>query len=561
MLGTTARPPQLHMIIVPGLLAIVLACPLSDEEPPESPRLVVVLCVDQLIPEQLERLEPWLDGGLARFGERGRTFSAAELDYYRSETGPGHATLATGLLPRHHGISANGMLDPQTQTRIECTVDPTVATLAPGGVLTEPETGGSSARHLLRPGLAEYLRERWPASRSVSISGKARAAVFLAGRAPQWALWWDRRAGGFTSSSAYGELLPDWVLSWNRGWSAQANGRDWRCSFEGELDGSGTAPDERAGESAIGAGVTFPRAAPRLTDDPRPIEYQRLAGFVSATPLLDRFVIDLALAAVDSLELGADGDVDLLALGLSACDKVGHRAGPYSREVTDTLLRLDDELGRLFGLLDERLGPDAWLAALASDHGVMELPEALVERGIATRRLGTNETRRALAAAREALSERFEGEFFGLRSSGDGLILDRELVAAAGADLAQVRALARSAYLGVADYAADAYTFDELASPQPPRDAFAALARNSFRPEHEVDVVLRFQPWLLHDCRLGTDHGSPYPYDRRIVLSFLGPGFAPAKRWERASPTDLVPTLLERLGVPLPEGLDGRPLD
>lgn len=546
-------------VLVGALPSLVAGEHARTDEP--TPRLVVVLCVDQLIPEQLERLAPWLDGGLGRFRSRGLMFRAAALDYARSETGPGHATLGTGLLPRHHGIIANGLLDREAGLLVECTVDPDVLTLAPGGVLTAPEQGGSSARNLLHQGLAEHLRARWPASRAVSIAGKPRSAILLAGRAPDWALWWDRRAGGFTSSSAYGERLPAWVLSWNEGWAPAADGSDWECSFEGELKGSGTAPDDRVGESVIGAGVTFPRIAPVLTDEPRAIEFQGLASYVSSTPLLDRFVIDLAREAVEAMDLGADEDVDLLALGLSACDKIGHRAGPYSREVTDTVLRLDDELERLFEFLDERLGPAAWIAALASDHGVMELPEALAERGVATRRLGTSETRRALAAARDALMERHEGQFFGLRVSGSKLIMDVQQIEAAGADLAEVRQFARDAFLEAADYVEDAYTFEELASTDPPRDAFLALARNSFHPAHEADAVLRFKPWILHDCRYGTTHGSPYPYDRRIVLSFLGPGFRAAMSWERASPTDLVPTMLRRLGLSPPADLDGRALD
>ncbi|MDP7572807.1 MAG: hypothetical protein QF391_14490, partial [Myxococcota bacterium] len=195
------------------------------------------------------------------------------------------------------------------------------------------------------------------------------------------------------------------------------------------------------------------------------------------------------------------------------------------------------------------------------DHGVLELPEALTERGVATRRLGLGETRRTLAAARDVLMERYEGQFFGLRVSGSKLILDVQQIEAAGADLAEVRQSARDSFLEAADYVEDAYTFEELASTDPPRDAFLALARNSFHPAHEADVVLRFKPWIVHDCRYGTDHGSPYPYDRRIALSFLGPGFRSAMSWERASPTDLVPTMLERLGLSPPADLDGRVLD
>ena len=58
----------------------------------------------------------------------------------------------------------------------------------------------------------------------------------------------------------------------------------------------------------------------------------------------------------------------------------------------------------------------------------------------------------------------------------------------------------------------------------------------------------------------GTSHGSPYPYDRRVPLAFVGGAVKPQQRFDAASPTDAVPTLLGLLGVKVPEGLDGRVL-
>ena len=59
----------------------------------------------------------------------------------------------------------------------------------------------------------------------------------------------------------------------------------------------------------------------------------------------------------------------------------------------------------------------------------------------------------------------------------------------------------------------------------------------------------------------GTSHGSPYPYDRRIPLAFLGPAFPASRRYDRASSTDIAPTLLDLLGIDVPAGeLDGRSL-
>jgi arylsulfatase A-like enzyme len=75
------------------------------------------------------------------------------------------------------------------------------------------------------------------------------------------------------------------------------------------------------------------------------------------------------------------------------------------------------------------------------------------------------------------------------------------------------------------------------------------------------DVVLRMQPWLLFEMAEGTSHGSPYPYDRRVPLAFLGPGVKAQSRFDAASPTDAVPTLLSLVGHSPVAGLDGRALD
>jgi arylsulfatase A-like enzyme len=73
--------------------------------------------------------------------------------------------------------------------------------------------------------------------------------------------------------------------------------------------------------------------------------------------------------------------------------------------------------------------------------------------------------------------------------------------------------------------------------------------------------VIQIAPWHLLGMQAGTSHGSPYPYDRRIPLVFHGPRIPRSRSYERASSTDAAPTLLLRLGLPVPAGLDGAALD
>ena len=90
--------------------------PASAALRPERPRLVVMIAIDQMIPEQLERLAPLLTGGLGRFVRAGSVFRAARLEYADSETGPGHATYGTGMNPLHHGIVGNDWVLPEEKS-------------------------------------------------------------------------------------------------------------------------------------------------------------------------------------------------------------------------------------------------------------------------------------------------------------------------------------------------------------------------------------------------------------------------------------------------------------
>ena len=64
--------------------------PTEDLAPPV--RLVVMVSVDQMIPDQLDRLAPALKGGLGRIVREGMHYRDARLPYARTETGPGHVT-------------------------------------------------------------------------------------------------------------------------------------------------------------------------------------------------------------------------------------------------------------------------------------------------------------------------------------------------------------------------------------------------------------------------------------------------------------------------------------
>jgi predicted AlkP superfamily pyrophosphatase or phosphodiesterase len=547
-------------------LSVLLALPASALAPAERTasdedvRLIVLVVLDQLIPEQLERLEPWLEGGIGRMLRRGERWLRATHAHGITQTGPGHSVFGTGMHPCHNGIVANGWWLPDG-TNVYCCGDED-ATLVSSTPPEVPERS-SSARQLLVAGIADVLCEQVPGSKSIGISAKDRAAILATGQHPDWALWWDRGGRGFVSSSWYGEALPGWVGELNARWPEALGFEDrfvWESSLPGDLRTAGTAADDRAGESGMDGSRSFPHvSAPIDAAAPELLRRAFLAERVYRSTHADTLVMQLAAQAVRAMQLGADEEVDYLFLGLSSCDAVGHAFGPYSHEVTDVVLNADAGLGELFDQLDEEVGEGRWLAALSADHGVLPLPEWLAERGYDSRRVDASELTGAIDEIRTELVE-LHGEDFLLRRDARAILLDRAKMQAAGVDAAALRRDIAHLLEERVSWLAHAYTAEELSDADAREDPLAAVVARSWREGRSPDIHFVHDPWILTSAT-GTTHGSPYDYDRDVPLVFYGPGCEPGTHFEACATVDVMPTLLQRAGLSVPAQLDGKVLE
>ena len=519
-----------------------------------KPRLVVLLSVDQMIPDQLERLGPHFTGGFRRLLDDGAVFTNAALDYARTETGAGHATLATGCLPRSHGIVGNGYWDRASGKERYCVQCDDAVLVTSTGILEEE--GHRSPESLLRPTLGELIQRGDPEARVVSISAKDRSAITMCGRSEGGvALWWSKKAGGFATSTGFAKALPEFARDWNESAGQKIREFVWDDTIpDAARKGTRTAPDERDGERPRGkSGVTFPYAAPEDIKD------ENLATYAYATPLVDRFVAELASRAMEAHELGQDDHTDVLALSFSACDVVGHGNGPYSREVTDVLFRLDRELGRLFEQFDAATGEAGWVAALTADHGVLPLPEWLQKTGVDARRIPKEERGRFRIAVRARLEERFGGRL-DEHSAPAGYYIDPKTMAEVGVDPVVARKAMAEEMRELRPefpWIADAYSVEEIAAFGDDQMGVRHYLWNSFHPARTADVVVVQEANVLVNMLKGTSHGSHYAYDRGVPLVFLGPGVSAGKRGEVAGSHDIVPTVLELIGVSVDAEFDG----
>jgi arylsulfatase A-like enzyme len=276
---------------------------------------------------------------------------------------------------------------------------------------------------------------------------------------------------------------------------------------------------------------------------------------------MDSLILAFALAGADALKLGKGNATDLLAVGLSTTDAIGHAFGPDSREIHDQILRLDRYLGWFLERLFARYGRDKLLVVLTADHGVTPFPEFSRAHGHPDARWVSIDTlmtavnyqldrMTAAAAPRQWLD--FDSGLLFLRDNGrlaatgvrtDSVLADvaRRIRAVPG-----VSRVDRPADLALADTAADPVSRRWLHQIVP--DAGVAL----------VVTLAEWNAWAYGSGIAYAAHGQPSDLDARVPLILRGKGIRSGIYGMRAATVDIAPTLARLLGVAPLSIPDGR---
>jgi predicted AlkP superfamily pyrophosphatase or phosphodiesterase len=530
---------SLVLAAIPSALQAAQA-PGSGGAAPVRPRLVVVVAVDQMRADYLDRFRPLFSAGLKRLADEGAVFTNALYRHACAETGPGHATLLTGRSPRSSGIVGNGWYDRTLRRRVNVVDDPAVRLLGSSRGRT------ASPAYLDGFTVGDVLKTASPASRVIGVSFKDRAAILPAGRRADGAYWFQTTDGRFVTSSWYAERAPGWLEAWNARRPADAYaGRPWERLL----------PDPAsylryAGEDAVVGefdrkDIVFPHL-PRGA--PPAVEFY---DYLRRTPFADELLVDLALAAMSGHDLGRDEATDILTVSFSACDVIGHAFGPDSQEQMDNLLRLDRTIGRLLDEAERRAGMGQVLVVLSADHGVMPLVELLKARGLDARRADPAELYQPVE---RALAARFPGAR-GLVADPDPIefVLDREAIARQGLRFGDVEQTIREALLSTGLVEA-VYTQAELMGGRRPDDPFFDLHQRAFFAPRSGDLLARVRRYTyLGGYTGGTGHGTPHDYDRHVPIVFLGPGIRPGRRDDPSGPEDIAWALGRLLGLDYPQ--------
>jgi predicted AlkP superfamily pyrophosphatase or phosphodiesterase len=516
----------------------------ASPKPPQRPKLVVLLVVDQMRGDYVDKFRGQWTGGLKRLVDQGAWFRAAAYPYAATETCVGHATIATGALPSTHGMIANAWWDRDAKKMVTCTADPNAKNYGYAGATAK---GGDTAWRMLVPSFAEELKfQTGGATRVVTFSLKARAAITLAGHKGDAATWFD--SGGWMTSSAYGTMpfIDDYV----KAHPMKADlGKTWNLSLPEsfywyDAKALGAAPPE-------GWDLAFPHVlgGTAAAMEANAAFYEQWAS----SPFADAYLTHLAETAVDQLGLGGSAATDFLGVGYSSIDYVGHEFGPRSREMQDILITLDKDLAELFTHLDKKVGRGNYVVALSADHGVAPIPDDMAKTGAEAGLLRLPEVQERIEKVLDSLNypkpaiARVSGsDIYFVSTVYDRLRQDRAAMQAV-ADAAMAQPGMGSVY-----WAEDVQ--GQPATQSPTRQAVA----DSYFPGRSGDLILVPRPYWLIDSTPagkvhpgGTGHGTPYNYDQHVPILLMGYGIQPGEYYREVTPADIAPTLASLCNVTL----------
>ena len=508
---------------------------------------MVVLVVDQMRADYVDRFRGDWTAGLQRLFTDGAWFSNAAYPYLGTYTCPGHATVSTGALPHLHGIMQNTWWDRATRRIVACTDDDTVTTLRyPGG--TEP---GASAARLLLPTFADELRAQRAGTRVATVALKARSAIMLAGHGGDAVTWMDETYDRWETSTAFTTQRVPAVQALLAANPVDADfGRTWNRRFEVERYAS---PDDGDGESPPrGWTAAFPHVLNGDNDQTPDLDFR---GQWARSPFADAYVGKFAASLAESLQLGRGEGTDFLGISFSTPDLVGHAFGPHSQEVQDIYAQLDVTIGSLLERLDTLVGRNRYLVALTADHGVSLVPETAGMRRQNAGRVSTARIAEQLERAARAATPAGGSSIASV--NGSDVYFTGQFVAQVAKTPAALNAVV--AALESQPGVGRVFRPGQLRAGLQSADPLLRAAALTYVPRLSGDLVFALKPgWV--SVASGTTHGTANLDDQRVPVLLMGPGVQRGVYRDAVTPADIAPTLASLVGITLPRA-EGRPLN
>ena len=521
--------------------------------PPEKPRLVVGIVIEQLRYDHIERFrDRFGDGGIKKLINEGTYFRNANFQYMLTQSAPGYATISTGAEPSSNGIPSDSWYLPLRNELIYSTKDAAVNPV--GGSF---ESGLHSPVNLQASTFADELKMSTNRNAKVySIGIKENSAILSAGHSADGVFWFDNTTGTWMSSTYYTDSLPSWVTDFNALNSSESYlSGTWEPFRQADVY-KDCQPDTNSFETGFGSVNFFPY-------DLKKIRSKEVTGpktgysLLRETPYANSLTTSFALRLIDQEKLGRDDVTDFLSICYSATDYIGHRFGPTSMEMGDAVLRLDDEIRYLLTYLNDSIGKRNILVYFTSTHGISEIPSILEKSRIPSGYFRQNQAVQLLRSYINAVYG--EGDWVKGYSERQ-VFLNRTLIEDARLPLEDVqKKVAR--FLAQFSGVAAAYPYSAFEANDFSNGNLRRIM-NNFSPQRSGDVIITLNPgWVEKEGDYVTNHNSPYECDSHVPLIWYGWIVNRETVTRKVNMTDIAATLSSLCKVPFPNACTGEPMN
>lgn len=309
-------------------------------------------------------------------------------------------------------------------------------------------------------------------------------------------------------------------------------------------------------------------------------------GDVGPTDAAVMYELDFAKALITGEALGTRSTPDLLTISISSTDMLGHRVGPDSPEQRALIDAIDANLNDFFDWLDKTvpggLG-NVWIA-LTADHGVAPVPSVAAQLGLNATGINVHKLTDDLNYAMNMKFSPGEKNAYLLPDQSLPYIaLNPPSFTRAGINEQEAEDAVQQALPAAFDDIAKppqdgkpptlpapaklpptpqlfrSFTRVQIAAGTLPDDSFGQLIANSYTPNGGWYVMVIPDAFQMQGTgKSGTNHFTPYSYDRHVPLAFYGAPFEPGTYRGRVQPVDIAATFASLLGVNQPSASVGQ---
>jgi predicted AlkP superfamily pyrophosphatase or phosphodiesterase len=519
--------------------------------PPEKPKLIVGIVVEQLRYDQLEKFrDRFSENGIRKLLNEGTYFKNASYDYMLTQSAPGHATIATGTEPSFHGITSDSWYVPLRNEMIFCTQDNTVNPV--GGSF---EAGLHSPVNLIASTFSDELKMATNGKAKVfSIGLKESSAILSAGHSANGVYWYDNITGTWMSSTWYMDSLAAWVNDFNALRLPDSYLNNPWSLLKPKEEYNDCLPDSNGFETGFNGVAYFPYDLKKISSKGL-INVKRDYSILRETPFGNSFTRDFAIRLIKEEKLGKHDMTDFLAISFSSTDYIGHRFGPSSVETGDAILRLDQDIEQLLNFLNDSIGKRNVLIYFTAAHGISEIPAVLQKNRVPAGYFKQTEALQLLKSYLDAVYGQgdwvkgyYEKQIF----------LNRVLIEDAKIPLEDIQKKV-SRFMVQFSGVASAYPYIAFEANDFSNGHLKKIV-NSFTPQRSGDVIITLNPGWIEKNDYVTDYNSPYEYDSHVPMIWYGWTVNRASVTRKVSLTDIAATLSSLCKVPYPNACTGEPL-